>query len=164
MGDPRSPFKSGYVVTQAFGVNYEFYGQFGLKGHEGIDLVPIFVANPSEWMVHALSDGIVVQEADSLDNPARAYGIWVTIWHPSLNLATRYCHMEYNTTIEGQRVDKGDVIGKMGNTGTISNGYHMLAHLHLNLYQTDSNGYRLNRDNGFLGGIDPLPFLEGKDD
>lgn len=66
-----------------------------------------------------------------------------------------YCHLEFNLVTLGQQVKAGQAIGKMGATGNV-NG----AHVHLNLFDTDENGTRLNRNNGFLGGTNPLPFLE----
>lgn len=145
----RTPFKSDYRVTQAFGVNAAYYSQFGLKAHEGIDLVPV---DGRMTAVLALADGLVVRDED---NPrSGSYGIYVTIWHPTLKRATQYCHLAGNTVSLGDRVTAGQQIGTMGSTGN-STG----PHLHLNLFETDDNGVRLNSNNGYLGGIDPQPFL-----
>ena len=147
-----SPFRSKYTITQLFGVNEEYYSQFGLKGHEGIDLIP----SGTVWDILALEDGVVVLDDDIVGSPsADPYGRIVTIWHSKINRATMYCHLTQNYVAMGQTVTKGERIGTMGSTGN-STG----AHLHLNLFETTDQGVRLNRNNGYNGGIDPLPFLE----
>lgn len=145
----RKLFRSQHKITQEFGVNKEYYSKFGLQGHEGLDLIP----TGTDWTVYALEDGVVVKDEDNARSGA--YGVYCTIWHPSINKATQYCHMEFNLVENGMQVKKGQAIGKMGSTGN-STG----AHVHLNLFETDGSGTRLNKDNGFLGGINPQPFLE----
>lgn len=154
-------FRSPYRITQVFGGDHtltiggktmtaaEYYGQFGLAGHEGLDLVP----TDSDWTVLALADGQVVKDND--DVRSGGYGNYVTLWHPELKKATSYGHFSENYVIIGQKVKKGDPIGKMGSSGN-STG----AHVHLNLFEVDENGIRLNRNNGYAGGVDPLPFLK----
>jgi hypothetical protein len=145
----RSLFRSKHKVTQEYGVNKDYYSKFGLQGHEGLDLIP----TGTDWTVYALADGVVVKDEDNARSGA--YGVNCTIWHPSLNRATQYCHMEFNLVENGMQVKQGQAIGKMGSTGN-STG----AHVHLNLFVTDESGVRQNKDNGFLGGTNPLPFLE----
>lgn len=132
-----------------FGVNSSYYGKFGLKGHEGIDCVP----TANDWTVISLDDGVVVRDEDNARSGA--YGVYLTIWNKEAKRAFQYCHLEKNVLGVGDIVRAGDVLGKMGSTGN-STG----AHLHLNMFLTDENGIRQNRDNGYLGGVDPLPFLE----
>jgi len=145
----RSLFRSKHKITQEYGVNKDYYSKFGLQGHEGLDLIP----TGTDWSVKALADGVVVKDEDNARSGA--YGVNVTIWHPTLNKATQYCHLASNLVSLGQSVKAGDDIGIMGSTGN-STG----AHVHLNLFETDANGVRQNKDNGYLGGINPLPFLE----
>lgn len=145
----RSLFKSKLRITQNFGENPDYYKQWGLTGHEGIDLVP----TGTVWDVLALEDGVVVTDIDD-ENLGKNYGKYVTIWHPTINKATQYCHFNTNSVSKGDRVTRGQVIGVMGSTGNTTG-----AHVHLNLFNVDDNGIRLNRDNGYFGGIDPLPFL-----
>lgn len=148
----RQPFRSQYKVTQSYGVNKDYYKKFGLEGHEGIDLIP----TGSDWTVKCLADGVVVKDEDN--RGSGAYGVYVTVWHQELNKATQYCHLENNTVKVGQPVKAGEALGRMGNTGNTTG-----AHLHLNLFEVDDNGVRLNRNNGFLGGVDPKPFLDATD-
>lgn len=145
----RQLFRSKFQVTQAFGVNPDYYKQFGLKAHEGLDIIP----TGTVWDVLCLADGVVVKDEDNA--LSGAYGINVTVWHPKLRKATQYCHFKENYVVNGQVVSMGDKLGLMGKTGNTTG-----AHVHLNLFDTDENGIRLNRTNGYLGGTDPLPFLE----
>jgi|GEM_PF-1274214 len=144
----RKLFKSAHRITQGFGLRPEYYGQFGLKGHEGVDIIP----TGSDWTVLALEDGVTVKDEDN--RSSGAYGINVTLWHKGIKKATQYCHLENNSVALGQEVKKGDSIGKMGATGNTQG-----AHVHLNLFAVDEQGLRLNRNNGFFGGIDPETFL-----
>jgi hypothetical protein len=144
----RSLFRSKHKITQDFGVNPDYYKRFGLKAHEGLDLIP----TGTVWDVLCLADGVVVKDEDNA--LSGAYGRNVTVWHPKLNKATQYCHLQENYVSLGTVVSEGDKLGLMGKTGNTSG-----AHVHLNLFETDASGIRQNRDNGFLGGVDPIPFL-----
>lgn len=160
----KSPFRSKYKITQEFGPDHfltingkqikasEYYGKFGLSGHEGIDMVP----TGTSWEVLSLSDGVLVNESD--DPRSGAYGIWCTIWSPSNGLAFQYCHLSENYIRPGDKITAGQKIGNMGSTGNSSG-----AHLHLNVFKVDDKGVRINKDNGYNGGIDPLPFLSSED-
>lgn len=144
-------FNSPFRVTQKFGINSDYYKQFGLTGHEGLDLVP----TSSDWSVYSLPyKGKVVKDID-MASKGGAYGITDTIWYPEIGEAWQYCHLKTNTLYEGQEIDPGIYIGQMGDTGNTKG-----AHLHVNRFKVNVNGIRLNKDNGTLGGIDPLPFLE----
>lgn len=148
----RKLFNSQYKITQEYNARPEYYSKFGLKGHEGIDLIP----TTSDFTVLSLEDGIVVKDDDVAGDPRTdAYGINVTIWYPSLKKATQYCHLKSNSVSNGQTVTKGQKIGVMGASGNTSG-----AHVHLNLFEVDDNGVRQNKSNGYLGGINPKPFLE----
>lgn len=144
-------FSSPFKVTQKFGVNPDYYKQFGLTAHEGLDLVP----TGSDWSIFSLPyKGIVVKDID-MKEKGGAYGVTTTIWYKEINEAWQYCHMQTNAVYQGQELEPGQYLGQMGATGNTKG-----AHLHLNRFKVDSNGYRLDKNNGYLGGIDPLPFLE----
>src|SRR3990167_4006363 len=147
----RTPFKTPFKVTQAFGVNAAYYKQFGLPGHEGIDLVP----TGSDWTIISPAEGGVVVR--DIDDPKQggAYGNTCTIWYKQLNIALQFCHMSKNYLSLDATVGLGQTIGLMGDTGNTQG-----AHLHLNRFDVDVNGIRLNKNNGYLGGTDPLPFLQ----
>lgn len=144
-------FNSPFRITQKFGERPDYYKQFGLVGHEGLDLVP----TSSDWSIYSLPHkGIVVKDID-MGSKGGAYGVHVTVWYPDINEAWMYCHLKTNTVSEGQTIDPAVYLGQMGDSGNTQG-----AHLHLNRFKVDSRGYRQNKSNGYLGGIDPLPFLE----
>lgn len=144
-------FNSPFQVTQGYGLRPEYYSQFGLKGHEGLDLVP----TTSDWSVYSMPyKGTVVLDID-MGEKGGAYGNHCTIWYPDIKKAFMYCHLSQNYVSQGQELKPVSLIGKMGATGNTEG-----AHLHLNMFEVDENGVHLNKDNGYLGGLDPLPFLE----
>jgi murein DD-endopeptidase MepM/ murein hydrolase activator NlpD len=143
-----NPFLITYRITQQFGMNQDYYKQFGLKGHEGIDLVPVKEC----YGIHAVESGTVIVDEDNPDG--RVYGISVRI--RSGNRVWIYAHMSENTVKVGQVVSVGDIIGVMGNTG----GSHG-AHLHLSVYEVDEKGNKVAPNNGYAGCVDPLPIMEG---
>lgn len=151
----RKLFDSQFRVTQAFGVNAAYYKQFNLRAHEGVDIIP----TGNSRLIFSLEDGIVVKDDDIAGNPRTdAYGINITIWSPKIKKAFQYCHLVVNYFALGDEVKKGDPVGVMGGTGNVQGD-----HLHLNMFEVDEEGYRKNRDNGYNGGVDPLPFLQQDD-
>lgn len=144
-------FNSRFIVTQGFGVNPNYYSQFGLSAHEGLDLIP----SDSDWRIYSLPyNGIVVKDID-MEAKGGAYGVHCTIWYPSIKEAWMYCHLSSNQLKLDGLIPPSNLVGLMGATGNTQG-----AHLHLNRFQVDDQGKRLNRDNGYLGGIDPLPSLQ----
>lgn len=141
------PFNNGYEITQGFGNNPAYYGQWGFDGHEGIDLIP----TDDDWTVHSIESGVVLRD---IDTPRDNYGIHCVIWNEKNKRALWYCHLENNSVITGQEIWEGQPIGKMGATGVVTG-----AHLHLGLRETDSDANPINTDNGYKGFIDPLVLL-----
>lgn len=145
------------VIIQHFGQNLtgipDFYKQYGLPGHEGMD----FEAAKGDKVLVA-ADGIidtirVEVPKDPLHHP---YGNQVTIKHDD-GFVTEYCHLSAFGLIRKDYVVKaGDVIGYAGNTGHIvhgpnSDGTHL--HFMLRLGTETRNGY----PNGV---INPEPYLK----
>lgn len=130
--------------SQPFGANPDYYKQFGLDGHEGID-----VATPTGTPVIAAHDGVVIRD---FDDPAggKNYGIYVALWDEVQQCATYYAHLASNVVSVGQHIIKGQLLGYTNNTGNTSG-----PHIHFGLVKTDKDGNRLNRDNGFDGFINP---------
>lgn len=145
----RSPFIVPYIITQPFGVNKNYYGKFGLEGHEGVDLVP----DGPYWGVHAVAGGVVVRDEDN--ERSGTYGNHVRVKDVN-NRVWVYAHMSENIVRERQIINEGDLLGIMGNTGGSSG-----AHLHLMTYEETISGKRLNEANGYKGCQDPMPFLRG---
>jgi murein DD-endopeptidase MepM/ murein hydrolase activator NlpD len=106
-----------------------FTGQWYI--HKGIDISTFKSGDP----VVATADGKIV--AVSFDT---GFGNYVIIQH-SHGFYTRYAHMQSFRVYKGQKVQQGQVIGYVGNTG-LSTGPHCHYEVHLG-----------------TGVIDPLKFL-----
>jgi murein DD-endopeptidase MepM/ murein hydrolase activator NlpD len=108
----RMPLSGDPSVTSAFGYRADpFLGRLAL--HPGVDLAEAYGAD-----IHAAASGRVVHAG-----PAGGYGNMVEIDHGN-GLATRYAHMSETLVEEGQEIDKGAVLGRLGSTGR-STGPHL---------------------------------------
>lgn len=144
----NTPFSGNYRITQVFGSRPDYYRQFGLAGHEGLDLVP----QSGSWDVLAIEDGQVVRDEN---NPrSGAYGNHVVVLTPSKR-AWWFCHLASNDVAHGQQVKRGQKLGVMGATGNTQG-----AHLHLGLRLANAQGQAINTNNGYNGFVNPLPILE----
>jgi hypothetical protein len=132
-------------LTQGWAARPDYYRQFKfdgvpLQGHEGLDF-----GTPVGTPVQAVDAGYVAEVGDTGDT---GYGKYIKIiheWGESL-----YAHLETQTVWQGQRVNKGQLIGTTGDTGNTDG-----PHLHFGLRR---NGY--NRKDGWGGYSDPTPLLE----
>ncbi len=145
------PFANGYIVTQVFGANPQNYQQFGLKGHEGIDLYP----TGSDHSIYCIEDGIVAQDVDVTSDPQNKYGIYVVVFNQASRRKWWYCHMTRNYVLAGQPVPRGAKLGEMGSTGNTTG-----PHLHLGVKNTDAGGNPRDTTNGYFGFIDPAPVMK----
>jgi murein DD-endopeptidase MepM/ murein hydrolase activator NlpD len=108
------PVKKPYVRTQNYGKT-TFSHNYSTGTHNGID----FVAQGSQSII-AAGDGKVT----ATGNMGRyGYGKWVAIDHKN-GLVTLYGHLSSVSVSKGDKVDQGDTLGKMGNTG-FSTGPHV---------------------------------------
>lgn len=124
------------VITQPFGARPEYYAQFGLKGHEGVDFKTKGIGG-SFWnnlmgyqLALAVRDGICTAH---YGHPY--YGTYVELIDNEGNLF-KYCHLKNarppspESTIPSKdlmyRVRAGEVLGITGNSGN-----SIGAHLHL---------------------------------
>lgn len=126
----KSPLGEDFKITAGYG-----YMQHPIlkkrKFHRGIDLIA-----PSGTPVYATSDGTVVKAEED----AKGYGHHIILKHDS-TYQTLYAHLSLIAVEEGQQIKKGELIGKVGNTG-MSTG----PHLH---YEVIKNGKK----------VDPKPFI-----
>ena len=114
------PIRNGLGhISMYFGQNINpFSGQYYI--HRGIDLSTYRSGDP----VVATADGQIV----NIDY-AEDFGNYVTIKHKR-GYYTRYAHLLYARVRLGQRVQQGDVIGYIGNTG-LSTGPHLHYEIHV---------------------------------
>lgn len=128
-------------VTQWFGNDPEGYADYGLPGHEGIDLIA-----PEGSRIFCVAPGEVKMVERNPD--VHNYGIHIRVSHAD-GYETIYAHLQQALVEHGQTVQAGQVLGLADHTGN-SRG----DHLHLTLKRQDANtpGYPNNI-------IDPTPFL-----
>jgi len=143
----RWPTRFG-AITQEFGARPEFYGKFGLPGHEGID----FEA-PEGSELYAVANGVVTDvrpdgDSDPLGKP---YGNQVRIQHDE-GYTSIYAHLSQIMAQESQPVQAGQLIGFSGNTG---NSFG--AHLHLTIKKAGSTQAHETRFPYDI--IDPTPYV-----
>ncbi len=137
------------TITQAFGARPEYYQQFGLPGHEGVD-----IRAPHGSPVYTIAAGTVYR-VDRIAIPGDAYGIQVRVQHDD-GFQTVYAHLKETRVIVGQQVKGGDLIGLADNTGNSWGD-----HLHLTVKHVEAvPGGRM-----YIGYphniVDPTPYLQG---
>lgn len=103
-----------YHITQRFYQNPKNYQIFGLPGHNGTDL-----GSPIGTSVMAISEGVVEWVDEDRD-----YGLYVRIYHPTLNCHSFYAHLSKQLVKKGDKVKAGYRIGLVGSTGN-STGPHL---------------------------------------
>ena len=133
--------KKGYCeITQGFG---------GSNNHRGLDLVGKDYTIDD---VVSYANGTVNMAVNGYGNGQGegvnwAYGNFVKIINDDGTVCL-YAHMEYTSVKVGQRVSKGQVIGRMGNSGNSFGG-----HLHWEFWSC----------NDYYKNIDPSPYLSPKE-
>jgi murein DD-endopeptidase MepM/ murein hydrolase activator NlpD len=122
------------AFTSGYGVRSDpFRGAAAM--HAGIDL-----AGPAGTPIYATADGIVAESGYN----SGGYGNLVKLNH-GRGIETRYGHLSSMMVSPGQRVTRGQMIGRMGSTGR-STG----SHLH---YEVRIDGRAVN----------PIPFMKSTD-
>ena len=122
-----NPFDFNWLPYMSSRYGYRIHPIHGdRRFHAGID-----IALPTGTPIHAGFDGVVV----SVGYDANGYGNFVVIDNGE-GIQALYAHCDRVLVTEGQRVQEGDVIATVGNTGA-STG----AHLHMEVLR---NGRRLN--------------------
>lgn len=124
--------KGDAKVTTEFGKDIPDYPTKGKTGdHWGLDIVRCSDGSSSELAnICAIADGIIYAQRKWVQGFNREYsaGNCVYIQHED-GTVTKYYHLAYGTMPDWIKdnavVHKGDVLGKMGNTG-----YSYGAHLH----------------------------------
>jgi murein DD-endopeptidase MepM/ murein hydrolase activator NlpD len=109
----------------------DFFEETEKKRHQGID-----ITSPSGVSIKAAAPGTVVYSGNAI----RGYGNLIILRH-SEDFVTIYAHNQVNLIEEGGWVEKGQIIGKVGQTGRASG-----PHLH----------FEIRRNNKAM---DPMLFL-----
>jgi len=117
-------------VSSPFGLK-RFFNDQPRKPHGGID-----IAAPEGTLIHAPADGLVIETGNYFFN-----GNSVFIEH-GLGLHSFYAHMSRIDVTTGDRINAGDVIGAVGETGRVT-GPHL--HWSIGLNQTWVNPLLLLR-------------------
>ena len=138
------------VITQAFGANPDYYAQFGLAGHEGVDLRAIIGSR-----IMAAVAGVVVRVGDD-ELPAAQGGhnygrrIYVQSVIDGIQHTLVYAHLLERLVDVGDQVAAGQIIGRADTTGNAQG-----SHLHMTVYQEGAQwpGYP-------AGIIDPMIGLQ----
>lgn len=171
------PFKHPQgSITQFFGENPTLYSRFGLKGHNGIDVV-------DEWdsPVCAVEGGTVVD----VQRSPEGYGRHIRILTDGKKCRLWvYGHLEQQFVKVGDTIRAGQKIGTMGNTGFVVSdlavkGFwgtkpvttHPGTHTHIGVRDIEraDDGWTypgskikikvINNENGYKGCYDPLPLI-----
>jgi murein DD-endopeptidase MepM/ murein hydrolase activator NlpD len=136
------PVSEKYLRVMASGYGYRVDPVYGTKKfHEGMDF-----SAPQGTPVYATGDGTVIHSSWE-----SAYGNLIEINH-GYNYVTRYAHLSEILVHNGQSVKRGDLIGKVGNTGK-STG----PHLH---YEVRLRGEPQNPVNYYFFDLTPAQYDE----
>ncbi|MCL2810073.1 MAG: M23 family metallopeptidase [Treponema sp.] len=128
--------QSAGFITMYFGQNiHPIHGQWHI--HRGIDIATYRSGDP----VVATADGLIVTAEYTYD-----YGNYIIIRHKH-GYYTRYAHLQTLSRVQvGQRVQQGEVISYIGNTG-ISTGPHLHYEVHIGSDVVDPHRYITIRSN-----------------
>ena len=106
------PLHEPFAVTSGFGVRLDPFSRFPSL-HEGID----FIADPGT-PIRVTAPGVVKRS-----EYFGAYGQMVEVEHAE-GYSTRYAHLHERRVQPGQPLERGEVVGTLGNTGR-STGPHL---------------------------------------
>lgn len=142
------PCSDEYPISQQFGENSSAYRQYGLSGHNGLD-----IAVPVGEPVYAAADGeVILAETDG----SSAYGRQVRVQHT--RALTIYAHLSRLNVHQGELVQAKQVIGWSGGECADPHaGNSSGPHLHFEI-RPEAGGVP-----GYNGAVNPLPLLRGHD-
>jgi len=115
------PPEDGFRWPVSGGINSGF-GPRGSSFHDGID-----IGAPEGAPIHAIDKGEVIYS-----NELRGYGNIVIVRH-SGNLISVYAHNQINLVREGQSVERGEILARVGRTGRVTG-----PHLHFEIRKNNA--------------------------
>lgn len=130
--DEKIAYKKHDFIWPVKGQYFDMFEETEKKRHHGID-----IASSLGTPIQASESGLVLYSGSTI----RGYGNLIILRH-SEEFVTVYAHNQVNLVEEGVWVEKGQIIGKVGQTGRASG-----PHLH----------FEIRRKNKAL---DPLPYLK----
>ena len=139
------PIENKDLTLAAAGFGRRMHPFYRTKSfHEGMDFT-----GPIGTPVRATGDG-VVKETQKIGSQ----GVRVVIEH-EYGYKTVYAHLDEYTVKTGQKVSRGETIGKLGNTGMST-----APHLH---YEVHKNGKPVDPINYFFNELSPAAFARIRD-
>ncbi len=127
------------LLTASYGMRFHpFYKT--LKSHQGVDYTV-----PEGSRVFATADGVVRDVSERNSTSGRA----IVIDHGN-GYETSYSHLALTNVVKGQRVRRGDIIARSGNTGL-----SLAPHLH---YEVRFNGVRVDPVHYFFMELTPSEY------
>lgn len=147
-----------WVVNYGFGVNEAYYSQFGIKGHNGIDIntfrgQPVYAAHDGEVTYAGVDTdegyGVVLRTLDQRDYDGGTAHMKTIYWHLLPNIQVKV----------GAKIKAGTLLGYADSTG-ISSGDHL--HFALKPVAQGENYWsweNVEQNNGYKGAIDPAPYF-----
>lgn len=124
--DPIWPCENTYTVTTLY--KYSSGGAHSCRFKYGID-----IGAPSGENVLAVESGVVICSEYSRTS---GFGNWIMVQH-SNGKVSLYAHLSSRKVSVGDTVEKGQVIGLVGNT---SAKYSLAPHLHFELGDSNTSG------------------------
>jgi len=166
---PTVPF----TITQPFGTNPAMYAQFGIKGHNGLDIKcyhgqPLYASHDG-LAYYSVDDseghGVVIRTNEKYTYNGEESYFKTIYWHLCTSQEAKFASPVWRYVKDNHGapmpVKAGDLIGFADNTG-FSTG----DHLHFALKPqalNEENGAFWNaaQNNGYAGAIDPMPYFNG---
>ena len=164
-------------VTQWFAENPDLYARFGMKYHNGVDIV-----RPHGEPMYAIEDATVAAVKSDPSGFGKHVRIISDEEHNGFHFEWTYGHCSKIHVKVNDKVKAGDHIADMGNTGFVVSGAtpfwdinpYKGTHLHFGLRRVvlgAKGGWRYagsklpcmsvdKYENGVRGAIDPLPYLK----
>lgn len=139
-------------ISQGFGENPQTYAQFGMKGHNGLD-----IAAPFDTPIYAPHDGHILFFDDTITSSTGGYGKDIRLYFDAdgVTYDLIFGHLHKYEGTAPRDVKQGDIIGYVDSTG-FSTGNH----LHFGVRKL-LNGVVMDYQNGYFGYLDPRQFLKG---